>query len=56
MAAIFKTCHTFNFYSVIFGFVDREYMGVDAKIVFKWTRSEDIAQKQFTRALICKAN
>ena len=34
MAAILKTCNTYNFYCIIVGFLDPENMGVDAKIVF----------------------
>ena len=34
MAAILKTCHTYNFYFIIIGFLDPENMGVDTKIVF----------------------
>ena len=34
MAAILKTCHTYNFYFIIIGFPDPENMGVDTKIVF----------------------
>ena len=34
MAAILKTCHTYNFYFNIIGFHDRENMRVDTKIVF----------------------
>ena len=34
MAAILKTCHAYNFYFIIIGFLDPENMGVDTKIVF----------------------
>ena len=34
MAAILKTCNTYNFYCIIVGFLDPENMVVDAKIVF----------------------
>ena len=34
MAAILKTCNTYNFCCIIVGFLDPENMGVDAKIVF----------------------
>ena len=34
MAAILKTCHTYNFYFIIVGFVDPENIRIDTKIVF----------------------
>ena len=34
MAAILKTCHTYNFYFIIIGFLDPETIRIDTKIVF----------------------